>query len=140
MPRRSWGQRPVENTGEPSAHVEKEVRSREKVVFGVPVGLALRTLPFLFPMRRFEHKTVLITGASRGIGKGLAKRFADEGASLVLASNEEAVHAVAEEFTAAGAPVLAVVCDVTRKAEVEGLFDQAVARFGQVDVSIHHHR
>lgn len=87
-------------------------------------------------MRRFENKVVLITGASRGIGKGLAKRFGGEGASLVLASNEEAIHAVAEEFTAAGVPVFASTCDVTRKAEVESLYDQAIKRFGQVDVSI----
>ena len=42
-------------------------------------------------MKRFEEKSVLITGASRGIGKGIAKRFADEGANLILASNEEAI-------------------------------------------------
>ena len=49
-------------------------------------------------MRRFEHRTVVITGASRGIGKGIAKRFADEGANLVLAANEASVEVVAEEF------------------------------------------
>ena len=47
-------------------------------------------------MRRFEQRTVVITGASRGIGKGIAKRFADEGANLVLAANESSVEAVAE--------------------------------------------
>ena len=87
-------------------------------------------------MQRFERKIVVITGASRGIGKGLAQRFADEGASLVLASNEEAVHAVAEEFAAVGVPVLARTCDVTSKPEVEQLYDSALERFGQVDVSI----
>ena len=49
-------------------------------------------------MKRFEERTVVITGASRGIGKGIAKRFADEGANLVLAANEASVDAVAEEF------------------------------------------
>ena len=48
-------------------------------------------------MKRFEERTVVITGASRGIGKGIAKRFADEGASVVLAANELSVDAVAEE-------------------------------------------
>ena len=49
-------------------------------------------------MKRFEQRTIVITGASRGIGKGIAKRFADEGANLVLAANEPSVDTVAEEF------------------------------------------
>ena len=72
-------------------------------------------------MRRFEQRTVVITGASRGIGKGIAKRFADEGANLVLAANEASVEAVAEEFRSAGANAVSSVCDVTNKAEVEAL-------------------
>ena len=70
-------------------------------------------------MKRFEERTVVITGASRGIGKGIAKRFADEGANLVLAANESSVDAVAEEFRASGANAISYVCDVTNKAEVE---------------------
>ena len=87
-------------------------------------------------MRRFEQRTVVITGASRGIGKGIAKRFADEGANLVLAANEASVEAVAEEFRSAGANAVSSVCDVTNKAEVEALYDSALAKFGQIDVSI----
>ena len=87
-------------------------------------------------MRRFEQRTVVITGASRGIGKGIAKRFADEGANLVLAANEASVEAVAEEFRSAGANAVSSVCDVTNKAEVEALYDLALTKFGQVDVSI----
>ena len=70
-------------------------------------------------MKRFEERTVVITGASRGIGKGIAKRFADEGANLVLAANEPSVDAVAEEFRASGANAISYVCDVTNKSEVE---------------------
>jgi meso-butanediol dehydrogenase/(S,S)-butanediol dehydrogenase/diacetyl reductase len=87
-------------------------------------------------MKRFEERTVLITGASRGIGKGIAKRFADEGANLVLAANEASVDAVAEEFRAAGAKAISYVCDVTNKAEVDALYDHAMAKFGKIDVSI----
>ncbi|MGA7882584.1 MAG: 3-oxoacyl-ACP reductase FabG [Terrimicrobiaceae bacterium] len=87
-------------------------------------------------MKRFEERTVVITGASRGIGKGIAKRFADEGASLVLAANEPSVDAVAEEFRAAGAKAISYVCDVTNMAEVDGLYDQALSKFGKIDVSI----
>jgi meso-butanediol dehydrogenase/(S,S)-butanediol dehydrogenase/diacetyl reductase len=78
----------------------------------------------------------LITGASRGIGKGIAQRFAAEGANLILSANEDSVHAVAEELKTSGANALSVVCDVTRRSEVEALYDRALAEFGKVDVSI----
>lgn len=86
--------------------------------------------------KRFTGQTVLITGASRGIGKGLAQRFAAEGASLVLAANEDAVFEAAAELEKEGTKVLAERCDVTSKEQVEGLFGRAVETFGQVDVSI----
>jgi len=59
-------------------------------------------------MKGFEEPTVVITDASRGIGKGIAKRFADEGANLVLAANEASVDAVAEEFRSSGANVVSL--------------------------------
>jgi meso-butanediol dehydrogenase/(S,S)-butanediol dehydrogenase/diacetyl reductase len=87
-------------------------------------------------MNRFEGKVVLITGASRGIGKGLAKRFATEGANLVLASNEPLVHEVGEELKNLGTEVLSALCDVTNKADVTQIYDQAIEKFGGIDVSI----
>jgi meso-butanediol dehydrogenase / (S,S)-butanediol dehydrogenase / diacetyl reductase len=87
-------------------------------------------------MRRFEGKSVLITGASRGIGKGLAVRFAQEGASVAVAANEDAVHKVAEGINGSGGRAISVICDVTKKTEVETLFDQVVNQFGRLDVSI----
>jgi meso-butanediol dehydrogenase / (S,S)-butanediol dehydrogenase / diacetyl reductase len=87
-------------------------------------------------MRRFEKKSVLITGASRGIGKGIARRFADEGADLILAANEETIHEVAAELKASGVNTISATCDVTQKADVERLYDRAIAEFGKIDVSI----
>jgi meso-butanediol dehydrogenase / (S,S)-butanediol dehydrogenase / diacetyl reductase len=87
-------------------------------------------------MRRFEEKTVLITGASRGIGKGLALRFAREGASVAVAANEDAVHRVAEEINRSGGRAISALCDVTNKADVEALFDQVIDKFRRLDVSI----
>src|ERR1700726_1283290 len=87
-------------------------------------------------MKRFEGKSVLITGASRGIGKGIAQRFGEEGASLILAANEASVHELAEAFNASGVSAISVECDVTQKAEVESLYDRASAEFGKIDVSI----
>jgi NAD(P)-dependent dehydrogenase (short-subunit alcohol dehydrogenase family) len=51
----------------------------------------------MIPFQRFVQKTVLITGASRGIGAGLARRFAQEGANLVLSANEAKVQEVAAD-------------------------------------------
>ena len=57
----------------------------------------------MIPLQRFQNKTVLITGASRGIGAGLAQRFAQEGANLVLSANEPRVEEVAAELEKSGA-------------------------------------
>ena len=87
-------------------------------------------------MKRFEEKSVLITGASRGIGKGIAQRFADEGANLILAANEASIHELSEVFKASGVNAISIVCDVTKKPEVEALYDRALSEFGKLDVSI----
>ncbi|MGD8485271.1 MAG: glucose 1-dehydrogenase [Chloroflexota bacterium] len=86
---------------------------------------------------RFEGQVVVVTGASRGIGEGIALRFAQEGASVVVAANEEAVHEAAERIrSATGAKVLSLVVDVTDKGQVEDLYEHTVAEFGRVDVSV----
>jgi len=85
---------------------------------------------------RFGGKVVVITGASRGIGRGIALRFAEEGASLVLSADEEKVHDVAAEIESQGGKVLSVVCDVTEKAAVEALYQRAIQTYGTVDVSV----
>ncbi len=87
-------------------------------------------------LNRFKEQVVVVTGASRGLGRGIAERFAQEGASVVVSANEEAVHDVARELEQLGVPTLAVVCDVTQKAQVEHLYAQAVERFGRIDVSV----
>ncbi len=53
-------------------------------------------------LNRFENKVVVITGASRGIGRAIALRFASEGAALVVSANEDRVNDVAEEISALG--------------------------------------
>lgn len=64
--------------------------------------------------RDFSGKTVVITGACRGIGAGIAERFARDGANLVMVSNAERVFATAEKLKAAhGSEILALQVDVT---------------------------
>ena len=83
-------------------------------------------------MSRFEGKTVVITGASRGIGAALAKRFAREGAAIVVSANEAACEKVAAEIAEAGGKAIAHVADVTKKSDVIALYDAADRAFGGV--------
>jgi NAD(P)-dependent dehydrogenase (short-subunit alcohol dehydrogenase family) len=84
-----------------------------------------------------KGRTVLITGASRGLGLLLARAFAREGANLVICSREATVlEAARESLEAAGATVLAVPADVTLRDEVAVLMRAAVERFGGVDVLV----
>lgn len=86
-------------------------------------------------MRDFKHKVAVITGAASGIGRGLADRFATEGIRVVIADVEEAALAEAErEMTAAGATVLAVRTDVSRREDVEALARKTIDRFGAVHI------
>ena len=79
-----------------------------------------------------QDKVIVITGASGGIGAALAELLASRGASLALvARREEALRDVARRC---GDRSLAVVADVTHRAEVRGVVDAAVAHFGHIDV------
>lgn len=79
-------------------------------------------------------KTVLITGASRGIGESAAHVFADAGANVVLlARGAEAIERIAAEI---GDKAMAVTCDVADYGQVEAAVQAAVARFGGADILI----
>jgi len=82
--------------------------------------------------QRLAGKTALIIGAARGIGKGIALRFAEEGANLVLADWEaKAGRASADEL---GAQFIAT--DISRLAEAEAAVALAVSRFGRLDIIV----
>jgi meso-butanediol dehydrogenase/(S,S)-butanediol dehydrogenase/diacetyl reductase len=87
-------------------------------------------------MMRFEGKAVVVTGGSRGIGAAIARRFASEGASVLISANEAAAAKVADEIVAQGGKAAAFIADVTKKTEVAALYDEAERVFGAVDVSI----
>ena len=79
-------------------------------------------------------KTVIITGASRGIGAATARAFAEAGANVVLlARTGDAIGALAREI---GDKARAITCDVASWSQVRSAVDQAVGRFGGVDVLV----
>ncbi|MFE1547140.1 SDR family NAD(P)-dependent oxidoreductase [Streptomyces sp. NPDC058718] len=85
----------------------------------------------------FGGRTAVITGASSGIGAGLARHAAGLGMKLVLADiAADRLAAFAEELRATGAEVEAVVTDVAEPASVEALADHAYTRFGTVDLLV----
>lgn len=88
-------------------------------------------------MGYWRNKVVLVTGGSSGLGRVIAEAFAAEGARLVIAALEaEQLKQAAAEMTAAGHDVLAVHADITRQEDVDRLFEQAIERFGRLDVLV----
>lgn len=82
-------------------------------------------------------KVVLITGGSAGIGKHVAARLVKDGARLVLAARSaDTLQQVADEFSAAGADVLAVPTDVSDPDDLARLVEKTINKFGQIDVLI----
>ena len=88
-------------------------------------------------MSILEGRVAVVTGASSGIGEACAISFVEKGAKVVLAARRaERLSALVDRIEASGGEALAVTTDVTREADVDNLFEQAVDRFGTVDVLI----
>lgn len=92
----------------------------------------------------FAGKTVLITGATRGIGKAIGLRLASEGAQIVIAAKsvEEnpklggTIYTAAAEMEAAGGKALAVPCDIRFEDQIQNVVDKTVEKFGGIDILI----
>ncbi len=93
---------------------------------------------------QLKGKVAIITGASRGIGKGIATVYAREGASVVVVARTEqaggrlpgTIYETAEKIQAEGGTALAVRCDVTNAADVDAMVKTAMEKFGRIDVLV----
>jgi NAD(P)-dependent dehydrogenase (short-subunit alcohol dehydrogenase family) len=85
-------------------------------------------------MGKLDNKIALITGASRGIGRGIAEAFAREGASLILVSRDDA--RLARLADSLPAPALTAPADVTDEQQVAALFGRVIERFGRLDILV----
>src|ERR1044071_4102418 len=85
----------------------------------------------------FQNKVVVITGGGGGIGKAAARRFLDEGASVVLSgTRREKLEAARDELDPSGERVEIVAGQITRRDQAHALVERAVERFGGVDVLV----
>lgn len=85
--------------------------------------------------KRLDGKTILVTGGASGIGAGISKGMAAEGARIVIADlNEAAAEAQASSIRDAGGEATAVQCDVTKRESVQSAIQHAVEVFDQLDV------
>lgn len=89
-------------------------------------------------MTTLSGKVAIVTGASKGIGAGIAKLFAQSGASVVVnyATSKEAAHALVAEITSAGGKAVAIQADFSKTADIQRLFEESKRAFGTLDILV----
>lgn len=89
-------------------------------------------------MATLQGKVALVTGASNGIGRGIAERLAQDSASVVVnyAKSADKADAVVAGIKARGGQAMAVQADISQVADIQRLFQQTVAQFGRIDIVV----
>jgi meso-butanediol dehydrogenase / (S,S)-butanediol dehydrogenase / diacetyl reductase len=86
-------------------------------------------------MDRLRDKVAIVTGGAQGLGEGIARRLAEEGASVVIADiNGAKAKSVADSLTQEGKQAIAVTLDVAERKQVQEAIQTTVDRFGRLDV------
>jgi len=88
--------------------------------------------------KKLEGKVAVVTGASKGIGAGIAEALADEGAAVVVnySSSKQGADRVVADISGRGGKAIAVQGDVSRQADIERLFSEAQKAFGRIDILV----
>jgi 3-oxoacyl-[acyl-carrier protein] reductase len=89
-------------------------------------------------MKKLEGKVAVVTGASKGIGAGIARQLAAEGAAVVVnySSSKKDADRVVAEITGKGGKAIAVAANVAKKSEIENLFAETKKAFGRIDILV----
>lgn len=87
-------------------------------------------------MGKLSNKVAFITGASKGIGEGIAQVYAKHGAKLVLAARSEQTQKLAENLCSKGYEAIAVQTDVTNSKSVSESISKAIEKFGKIDILV----
>ena len=87
-------------------------------------------------MKRLKDKVAVITGASSGIGRGIAEAFANEGADIVVnyLKSKDRAETLVKEIEQAGIRAIAVQADMANKADIDRLIEKTRDKFGQIDI------
>lgn len=89
-------------------------------------------------MSSLQGKVAIVTGSSRGIGRGIAERLGRDGASVVVtyAGNQDKAEEVVQAIASAGSKATAIQVDMRKLEDVRMLFEKAIAQFGKVDILV----
>lgn len=86
---------------------------------------------------RLDNEVAVVTGASKGIGRTIALNMADAGAQVVLvARSAQELKCVGGELRAMGADCLEIAADICKKEDIDGIYEQTMARYGRCDVLV----
>jgi 3-oxoacyl-[acyl-carrier protein] reductase len=88
--------------------------------------------------KKLADKVAVVTGGSQGIGAGIVRKLAKDGANVVFSynSNKDAADKLVKEIETSGSKAIAIKADVTKTEDLESLFEQAASQFDKIDILV----